>query len=145
MAESSARYVMEKIGGKGKDTLVIARSRTATWAMMPISRKAAFGKKDAEAFLQLVEELQRQSPQKPVKGYVLTAGTIKQERSDLLEQGGQLWNARVRMASDGIIYQMSAPTGLLTWNATFGTWAPSKGTCVRGCASSCAGRPRPSR
>ncbi len=82
-----------EIGGKGQETLVIARARTATWAMMPWKKKTSFGTKDAEAFLKMVAILQEQNPQKPVKGYVLTGGAINDAISSMLEAGGHLASA----------------------------------------------------
>lgn len=79
-----------EIGGKGKETLVIARSRTATWAMLPWPKKGGFALKDAKAFVKLVEALQQQNPQKPVKGYVLTSGPVKDDGAALLSEGGHL-------------------------------------------------------
>ena len=43
-----------------------------------------------------------------------------------LEHAGSLWNARVRMASDGGIDLLSAPSGLLIWTSTSATWAPGE-------------------
>ena len=82
-----------EVGGTGPETLVIARARTATWALMPWTRKAAFAAKDAQAFLEIVATLQGQNPQKPVKGYVLTPGAVKDEIASLLEPGGHLASA----------------------------------------------------
>lgn len=78
------------IGGSGKDPLVVARSRTATWALMPWTRRASFGVKEAKSFLELMAALQQQSPQKPVKGYVLTSGSVKPETLDILRENGHL-------------------------------------------------------
>jgi len=82
-----------ELGGKGKETLVIARARTATWALMPWPKRTAFGQKDAQAFLGMVAKIQEQNPQKPVKGYVLTSTAIKDEITSLLEAGGHLASA----------------------------------------------------
>ena len=79
-----------EIGGKGRETLVIARARTATWALMPWTRKAPFGEKDANAFLEMVATLQEQNPQKPVKGYVLTSADVKEDIASLLAADGHL-------------------------------------------------------
>lgn len=81
-----------EIGGKGRETLVIARARTATWAMLPWGKKS-FAEKDAKAFLDLVATIQEQNPQKPVKGYVLTPGAVNDSVSSLLEAGGHLLSA----------------------------------------------------
>lgn len=81
------------LGAKGKDPLVLARARTATWALLPWPKKTGFTKKDAEAFMGMVEILQQQNPQKPVKGYVITSGPVKEEGAVLLEAGGHLASA----------------------------------------------------
>ena len=78
------------IGGKGKDPLVVARSRTATWALLPWPKKSGFSAKDAAGFLQMVGVLQQQNPQKPVKGYVLAQGPVKDDGAALLEKEGHL-------------------------------------------------------
>lgn len=80
----------KEIGGRGKENLVIARSRTATWAMMPWPRKAGFALKDAKSFMTLVEAIQQQNPHKPVKGYVLTTGPVKDDCAHLLAEEGHL-------------------------------------------------------
>ena len=41
----------QEVGGAGKDTLVVARSRTATWALLPWPKKGAFALKDAVQYL----------------------------------------------------------------------------------------------
>jgi hypothetical protein len=79
-----------EIGGKGKDSLVIARSRTATWALLPWPKKTGFGMKDAQGFLKMVDVLQKQNPQKPIKGYVLAKGPVKDDGAALLEKLGHL-------------------------------------------------------
>lgn len=79
-----------EIGGKGKDPLVVARSRTATWALLPWPKKAGFNAKDADEFLKMVGVLQQQNPQKPVKGYVLVRGSVKDDGAALLEEQGHL-------------------------------------------------------
>ncbi len=78
------------IGGKGKDPLVVARSRTATWALLPWPKKAGFNAKDADAFLNMVGVIQQQNPHKPVKGYVLAQGPVKDDGAALLEKQGHL-------------------------------------------------------
>lgn len=79
------------IGGKGKDALVLARSRTATWALLPWPKKSGFDLKDAQGFLKMVETLQLQNPQKPIKGYVLVAtGPVEDKGAALLEEKGHL-------------------------------------------------------
>ena len=82
-----------EIGGDGKETVVLARSRTATWALLPMSRKVSFGEKDARSFLTMMETIRQQAPQKPVRGFVLTSGTIKPEGASLMEEGGHLVTA----------------------------------------------------
>lgn len=78
------------LGGKGKELIVLARSRTATWALLPWTKKAGFGAKDAKAFLDMVDIIQQQNPQKPVKGYVITAGPVKEDGAVILEKLGHL-------------------------------------------------------
>ena len=78
------------IGGKGKDPIVVARSRTATWALLPWPKKTGFALKDAKEFVKMLDELQKQNPQKPVKGYVLANGPVQDEGAALLEQKGHL-------------------------------------------------------
>lgn len=80
----------KEYGGRGKENLVLARSRTATWAMLPWPKKAGFAKKDAVGFLKLVDTIQQENPQKPVKGYVLSTGPVKDDGASLLEEGGHL-------------------------------------------------------
>lgn len=84
----------KEIGGRGKEPLVLARSRTATWALMPWSKKNGFDLKDAQAFMKMVEFLQQQNPQKPIKGYVLVAaGPVEDRGAALLEEKGHLASA----------------------------------------------------
>ena len=79
------------LGGRGKDPVVLARSRTATWALLPWPKKSGFDLKDAQAFMKMVETLQIQNPAKPIKGYVLVAsGTVEDKGAALLEQKGHL-------------------------------------------------------
>ena len=78
------------IGGKGKEPIVVARSRTATWALLPWPKKSGFNAKDADAFLKMVGVLQQQNPQKPIKGYVLVQGAVKDDGAALLEKQGHL-------------------------------------------------------
>ena len=81
------------LGAPGTETFVVARSRTATWAMLPLAAKRRFSKKDAEAFLQVIEALQVQSPQKPVKGYVISQTPLAPEISQLFGPGGHVASA----------------------------------------------------
>lgn len=84
----------KEIGGKGKDPMVVARSRTATWALLPWSKKTGFDFKDAESFMKMCEALQQQNPAKPVKGYVLVgAGSVEDKGAVLLQQNGHLASA----------------------------------------------------
>lgn len=79
------------VGGKGKEPIVLARSRTATWALLPWMKKSGFDAKDAAAFLKMCDALQLQHPAKPVKGYVLVAsGSVDDKGAALLEQKGHV-------------------------------------------------------
>jgi hypothetical protein len=78
------------IGGSAGETIVLARSRTATWALLPWPKKTGFALKDAKGFLSMLGVLQQQNPAKPVKGYVLAFGPVKDDGAKLLEQEGHL-------------------------------------------------------
>src|SRR5262245_45205534 len=79
------------VGGKGKEPIVVARSRTATWALLPWLKKSGFDSKDAQAFIRMCDALQQQHPAKPGKGYVLVAsGTVEDHGAALLEEKGHL-------------------------------------------------------
>ncbi len=78
------------LGGKGKDPVVMAKSRTATWALLPWPKKAGFALKDAQAFMAMVGTLQTQNPQKPIKGYVLVDGPVEEKGAALLSEKGHL-------------------------------------------------------
>jgi hypothetical protein len=80
----------KEFGGKGKDLVVLARSRTATWALLPWPKKNGFALKDAQLFFDLVTSIQQQNPQKPVKGYVLVEGSVEDKGAALLEKAGHL-------------------------------------------------------
>jgi hypothetical protein len=47
-------FEQKEFGQKGKEPIVVARSRTATWALWPIAKKSPFEVRDAERFLSLV-------------------------------------------------------------------------------------------
>lgn len=79
-----------EVGGRGKEPLVIARARTATWVLLPSRKKTGVTLKDARSFKKLLDALQEQNPQKPVKGYLLTSGAVKDEATRLLEPEGHL-------------------------------------------------------
>ena len=78
------------VGGKGKETFDLARSRTATWAVLPWPKKGGFALNDAKSFMKIVETLQEQNPAKPVKGYVLVEGAVEEKGALLLEGKGHL-------------------------------------------------------
>ena len=78
------------VGRSAGETIVMARSRTATWALLPWPKKTGFALKDAKGFLSMLGVLQQQNPAKPVKGYVLTSGPVKDDGAKLLEQEGHL-------------------------------------------------------
>jgi hypothetical protein len=80
----------KEFGHKGKEPLVVARSRTATWALWPVAKRSAFEVRDAEHFLKLVASVQAQHPEKPVKGYVLTMGPISDDSRAKLAAGGHV-------------------------------------------------------
>jgi hypothetical protein len=83
-------FEQREFGQKGKEPLVVARSRTATWALWPIAKKSAFEVRDADHFLKLVASVQAQHPEKPVKGYVLTVGPISDDSRAKLALGGHV-------------------------------------------------------
>jgi hypothetical protein len=80
----------KEFGQKGKEPIVVARSRTATWALWPVAKRSAFEVRDAEHFLKLVASVQAQHPEKPVKGYVLTMGPISDDSRARLAAGGHV-------------------------------------------------------
>jgi hypothetical protein len=80
----------QEFGHKGKEPLVVAKSRTATWALWPIAKRSVFEVRDAEHFLKLVASVQAQHPEKPVKGYVLTVGPISDDSRARLAAGGHV-------------------------------------------------------
>jgi hypothetical protein len=83
-------FEQAEFGQKGREPLVIAKSRTATWALWPIAKRSAFEVRDAEHFLKLVASVQAQHPEKPVKGYVLTVGPITDDSRARLAAGGHV-------------------------------------------------------
>jgi hypothetical protein len=78
------------LGQKGKEPLIVARSRTATWALWPVAKRSSFEVRDAEHFLKIVASIQAQHPEKPVKGYVLTQGPISNDSRAKLAAGGHV-------------------------------------------------------
>ena len=80
----------EDVGGEAPEPIVLARSRTATWALLPWPKKTGFALKDAKGFLSMLGVLQQQNPAKPVKGYVLAQGPVKDAGAKLLEKEGHL-------------------------------------------------------
>jgi hypothetical protein len=80
----------KEFGQKGKEPVVVARSRTATWALWPVAKRSTFEVRDAEHFLKLVASVQAQHPEKPVKGYVLTMGPISDDSRARLAAGGHV-------------------------------------------------------
>ena len=83
----------KEYGHKGKEPFVIARSRTATWALWPITKRGPFDVKDADHFLKLVASVQAQYADKPVKGYVITMGPVAIESREKLAAGGHIVSA----------------------------------------------------
>lgn len=79
-----------EIGGTGREPLILARSRTATWALLPWPNKTGFALKDAKGFLSMLGVLQQQHPSRTIKGYVLASGPVKDDGAKLLEQEGHL-------------------------------------------------------
>ena len=75
-------------GVKAKNEVIVAKARTATWCLWPLERKAKFGMKDGKHFIEIVDALQEELPQKPVKGWVLTNATIDDETKSFLEEKG---------------------------------------------------------
>ncbi|MEE9394224.1 MAG: hypothetical protein V3W41_17125 [Planctomycetota bacterium] len=63
-------------GAKGKQDLIVAKARTATWCVWPLNRRAKFQKKDSEGFTLILKALEESIPDKPVVGWVLTTGPI---------------------------------------------------------------------
>ena len=63
-------------GAKGNQDLIVAKARTATWCLWPLERRAKFSAKEAEKFTAVLEALQEELPQKPVKGWVLTTAPV---------------------------------------------------------------------
>lgn len=80
----------KEVGGSGKEFLVLARSRTATWALFPCPKKGGFGLTDAKGVMKILEALQEENPAKPVKGYVLVEGPVESKAAELLEGKGHL-------------------------------------------------------
>jgi hypothetical protein len=78
------------LGGKGKDPVVMAKSRTATWALLPWPKKSGFAFKDAQTVAAMLGTLQAQNPQKPIKGYVLVEGLVEAKGAALLAEKGHL-------------------------------------------------------
>ncbi len=85
----------KEFGHKGKEPIVIARSRTATWALWPIAKRGTFELKDADHFLKIVASVQAQYADKPVKGYVITLGPVATESREKLAAGGHVVSAVV--------------------------------------------------
>jgi hypothetical protein len=81
---------LRELGHKGKEPVVVAKSRTATWALWPIAKRSAFEVRDADQFLKVVASVQAQHPDKPVKGYVLTMGPITEDSRAKLAAGGHI-------------------------------------------------------
>ena len=87
-----------EFGQKGKEPFVLARCRTATWAIVPVSKRTSFDHKDADAFLKLVQSVAEQNPGKPVKGYVITSGPIANDSKVKLAAAGHVVSAFVATA-----------------------------------------------
>lgn len=83
-------FEQAEFGHKGREPIVVAKSRTATWALWPIAKRSAFEVRDADHFLKLVASVQAQNPDKPVKGYVLTVGPISDDSRAKLATGGHV-------------------------------------------------------
>ena len=81
------------LGQKGKEPIIVAKSRTATWALWSIAKRSAFEVRDADEFLKVVASVQAQCPDKPVKGYVLTLGPISPDSRAKLAAGGHVVSA----------------------------------------------------
>jgi hypothetical protein len=80
----------KELGQKGREPIVVAKSRTATWALWPIAKRGTFEVRDADQFLRVVASVQAQHPEKPVKGYVLTMGPIAEDSRAKLAAGGHV-------------------------------------------------------
>lgn len=87
-----------EFGQKGKEPFVLARCRTATWAIVPVSKRGSFDTKDADAFLKLVQSVADQNPGKPVKGYVITSGPIANDSKVKIAAAGHVVSAFVATA-----------------------------------------------
>ena len=75
-------------GLKGKEELIVAKARTATWCLWPLDRKQRFAMKDGKTFMKIIEAIKEENPQKPILGWVLTTAPICDETRALLEEEG---------------------------------------------------------
>jgi hypothetical protein len=82
----------EDFGVRAQDELIVAKARTATWCLWPINRRARFQAKDGDKFLKILDGVQEEHPDKPVKGWVLTTGPVCDETRSRLNESGHRIN-----------------------------------------------------
>lgn len=68
--------------------VIVAKSRTATWCLWALQRKARFEMKDGQLFVSILDAIKGAIPQKPVKGWVLTTATICDDTRAFLQDAG---------------------------------------------------------